>query len=98
MSKCYSNDTEMIVKEMRKVIGVYCDNCKRILLRPTRYFRITTGHHDWGNDSCESVECYDICLDCRDKFVLNYLKNMEPNSTEYIEVETKYAQEWFEEV
>ena len=37
------------------------------------YYRITTHHHDWGNDSIDSYEYVDCCcLDCALKFVAHY--------------------------
>ena len=37
------------------------------------YYRITTHHHDWGNDSIESYEYFDCCcIDCALKFIARY--------------------------
>lgn len=37
------------------------------------YYRITTHHHDWGNDSMDSYEYKDCCcLDCALKFINKY--------------------------
>ena len=37
------------------------------------YFYITTHHHDWGNDSCESYEYHDCCcLECALSFIKEY--------------------------
>lgn len=39
------------------------------------YYEVTTGHHDWGNDSIDSIKTHDICCDCINSFVSEYLKN-----------------------
>lgn len=37
------------------------------------YYRITTYHHDWGNDSIDSYKYTDCCcLDCAMKFIHKY--------------------------
>ena len=37
------------------------------------YYRITTHHHDWGNDSIDSYEYTDCCcLDCALAFIRKY--------------------------
>lgn len=65
--KKLSKETEQVVfRTNRRVVGVECDICKR-LIDPagyredsSRYFEVTTGHHDWGNDSCDSIKHFDI--------------------------------------
>lgn len=57
----------------------------------SRYFYVLTGHHDWGNDSCDSMKYRDICPDCIENFVKNYIKKID--GTDYIEIETEYAHE-----
>ena len=29
-----------------------CDFCKKKIVNKEKYFEVTTGHRDWGNDSC----------------------------------------------
>lgn len=37
------------------------------------YYSITTHHHDWGNDSCESYEYIDCCcINCALSFIQRY--------------------------
>lgn len=81
-------------RKKRLVEAIECDKCKRII-KPTiyneessKYFTVTTGHRDWGNDSCESIEHFDICPHCIDKFVSRYLQ--ECPYTGYIEIETEF--------
>lgn len=54
-----------------------------------KYFEVTTGHHDWGNDSCDSIEHKDICPDCIGKVSLDYLTSA--SGTQYIEIETTWG-------
>lgn len=99
--KLISKEVEEVVRaEVHTVTGVRCDICGKDLrykYRPNsdfleerpKYFDVTTGHHDWGNDSCDSIEHKDICLDCIVDFVSDYLSNA--SGTEYIEIETHYC-------
>ena len=96
MSLILSDEKQMIMTKIKKkVLGVCCDICtKELLVDPnkpynsTRYFEVMTGHHDWGTDSCESIEHRDICPECINDFVRDYLA--EADGTEYIEIETEY--------
>lgn len=89
--------TEVIVAEKRNLVGIRCDICNGLISvspspltgRYNKYFRVTTHHSDWGNDSIESLKQYDICPTCVLRFVTNYIDNA--NSTEEIEVETKHV-------
>lgn len=93
------NVTETVILKKRKVEGIECDICHRIIqadgdyrtVEKRRYFRVTTGHHDWGNDSCESIECRDICPECVNNFVAEYLGKIKNTDSNYIDIETVYA-------
>lgn len=59
-----------------------CDICDKAIYeindnkrtRHNEYWHLTTGHYDWGNDSCESVESLDLCSkECCIKALENYL-------------------------
>ena len=64
----------------RTVSGVKCDICGKIIpaskLRATdsTYYRVTTGHNEWDNDSVDSIEHQDVCSDCIIPFIYSYLK------------------------
>lgn len=72
-----TNET-VVVAEVRK-----CDVCGKIIFdsreqlsfferRP--YWDITTGHHDWGNDSVDSIKNKDVCSKkCLQKVFDEYL-------------------------
>lgn len=100
--KILGEKTRVICHTVRNVIGVKCDVCESIIDSPKMmnpqdwmrkeytYYRVTTGHHDWGNDSCESIEHQDICPNCVTKFVSDYLTNNDYQSA-YIDIETKHT-------
>ena len=94
MSEILSETTETVLKVKRNVTGVRCDVCEKIVPVNrgvvSRYFNVRTGHNDWGNDSCDSVESQDICPDCINKFVTEYLRDS-VGTTRYIDIETSYA-------
>lgn len=65
----------------------YCDICRKEITGP--YWNATTGHNDWGNDSPESVESFDVCsVKCLGKVFDDYCKLSDsPYNTRYIEIE-----------
>lgn len=83
-TKTYTKTEEVMTSEKR-----YCDICKREIT--DHYWRVRTGHYDWGNDSCESVECFDICSDaCLQKVFNKYIENSNvKDRTQYLEIEHK---------
>lgn len=96
-------EIEVIRSKKFKVAGVKCDICGKIIPIPTgdkkmrwwepefRYFEVTTGHRDWGNDSIESIEHRDICSDCIGDFVTDYLLQGEHQRSAYIDIETEHT-------
>lgn len=79
--KVLGEKTEVRVETSYKLAGIKCDVCGKIIEppsiedqykwmeKPYTYYAVKTGHHDWGNDSIESIEERDICIDCIGKFV-----------------------------
>lgn len=83
----------------------YCNRCKKLIYKRscieseelpknklwTHYWEVTIGHNDWGNDSCDSIEHFDICSpDCLNKELQLYIQRSDGNNhhnTEYIEIE-----------
>ena len=67
----------------------YCDICKKDIDTDKGYWELTTGHHDWGNDSVDSIEYFDICSeDCLRKKFDEYITKSGRNdwNTMYFEV------------
>ena len=96
------NKYELVtVTESRKVGEVCrCDVCKRVIydLDSTAkglyrdfvgYWELITGHNDWGNDSCESREHFDLCSEeCVKVKLIEYLERSNGvYNTEYFELE-----------
>lgn len=95
------NVTEMKTIQSEIVVGkkIICDCCKKVIAEKKKdsnygvsadYFSVTTGHHDWGNDSCESIKCDDYCsLECLQKAFDKYYKIEKDgqNGSAYFEVE-----------
>lgn len=59
-----------------------CDICEKIIYEIVgnehsnhdEYWTLKTGHYDWGNDSCESIESFDLCSkECCIKALEKYL-------------------------
>lgn len=80
--------TKKVVKEVEQIVSeeFVCDVCGKkgnyeSLIRgleKTCYYRITIGHYDWGNDSCDSIEYKDACCtDCLLKIFNEWLNNEE---------------------
>lgn len=94
---------EVVVKTICKVVGVKCDICGRIIESPSienrykwmdddyKYYAVMTGHKDWGNDSCDSIQHRDICPNCINKFVSDYLNDKNAYRSAYIEIETEHV-------
>ena len=93
---------EVIRSIIYELAGVKCDACGRIIEPPSKedqynwmddkykFYLVTTGHHDWGNDSCDSIRHYDICPECITKFVSDYLTDKKGYKSAYIDIETKH--------
>ena len=69
--KTHTVTEEVLVKETK-----YCDVCGKEIESRESYWSLTTHHYDWGNDSCESYEYFDICSkDCMRKKFEEYLED-----------------------
>lgn len=71
----------------------YCDICSKEITG--HFWDVITGHNDWGNDSYESIESFDVCsVECLGKVFDNYCKKSDsPYTTRYIEIEHKNSAE-----
>ena len=98
----YSKGEKVIFEKDKKVkTSVVCDKCGKEIIckdRPghldwnlQRYFSVTTGHNDWGNDSCESVEHFEICPNCISTFVADYFESNKDSGTAYAMIESDIA-------
>ena len=81
--KVYERKETTVVKDVW--VKTICDVCKKETAE--RFFAVTTGHHEWGNDSEESVETKDICsVECLKQEFEEYLVAREEYWTQYIEI------------
>lgn len=66
----YEVKTHTVTERICVKETIHCDICKSIIDDNGAYWRLTTGHHDWGNDSVDSIEYFDICSEAclRKKF------------------------------
>ena len=96
------------VKRLEKIdVGIKCDNCEkmykiiplkdhiRIHDKEKKFYRVTTRHYDWGNDSCDSVEHYDFCCyKCLHSFFeIYFLRNKSETACMDIETEIETIEE-----
>lgn len=84
----------MVKQDVTVGLERVCDVCDKLILKKNenkttycigKHWRLTTGHNDWGNDSCDSVEVYDICsAECLEKQLQKYVQR---EGTAYFDVE-----------
>lgn len=100
-------ELEVVRSKRYEVEGIKCDICGIVIKPPSKnerydwqkpeykYYSVTTGHHDWGNDSSDSIQHRHICPDCIVDFVKEYLGisealTIDKYPTKYIEIETEH--------
>jgi hypothetical protein len=82
--KVFDKKEVIITKDV--LIKVTCDICENDIPEGQYRYKVTTGHRDWGYDSVESIEQFDICSDnCLQKKFDLFLKSDE--FTKYINIE-----------
>jgi hypothetical protein len=75
-----------VVEEKKTLDLVTCDVCKKVIHDKELFFRVSTSHSDWGNDSFESLEHEDICSEkCLREKVEEYIKDK--SDTKHIDIE-----------
>lgn len=50
-----------VIMEKNLVTGITCDECKQKIRASQDYFEVNTYHDNWGRDSIDSHEHFDIC-------------------------------------
>lgn len=86
----YKKEVRMVPLEKSEPIEMHCDVCGKVIDART-WFLVSTHHSDWGNDSFESLEYYDICSDkCVTEFAGKYVSEAYRGiNTKTIEIEHK---------
>ena len=90
IKKEYETITHTVTERICVKEITYCDVCNGVIDDNNGYWELTTGHHDWGNDSGDSIENFDICSETclREKFDEYVRESMKNNwNTMYFEVE-----------
>lgn len=65
---------------------IKCDICKKEITG--KFWNLTTHHHDWGNDSIDSYEHFDLCSrECINKALDDYINNCKTSDTQCFELE-----------
>ena len=95
--------TKTITVERTVPDKIICDMCGRVIQKTDvktydfgsigDHYKVTCGHCDWGNDSVDSVQNYDICSKkCMTNLFLKYLGVADGSkNTAYIEIN----HDWF---
>ena len=90
--------TSTAYKISRKLVKVKCDVCGTEIAADgswndssKRYYEVTTGHRDWGNDSIDSVKTEDVCPTCLPNYIKKYFEESIRSSTAYCDIESAGA-------
>lgn len=66
--------------------NIKCDICKKEITG--KFWNLTTYHSDWGNDSVDSYEHFDLCSrECINKALDDYINNCKTSNTQCFELE-----------
>lgn len=77
-----TTEKKLVLQELTVGGLCTCDICGKTIYefvdgkcrKHDEYWSLTTGHNDWGNDSCDSVESLDLCSkECCIKALEKYL-------------------------
>ena len=72
----YEKEERLVTKSFPVDAYLYCDICGKEIPNMTYHWNITTGHHDWFNDSCDSIQDFDVCsAECVQYKLKSYLED-----------------------
>ncbi len=102
MSEKIQYKSTMVEQKVPYITELCCDNCGKLIRQivhddfkdireylqntPIEWYSVITGHHDWGNDSIDSINKEDICIDCIDEIFTKFKERASGNTTEYINI------------
>ena len=70
-----------IMKE--QTIQIKCDVCGKTIKPGQSFWDLSTSHSDWGNDSIDSHQEFDLCSEeCVQKKLKDYFKDCERSDTQ----------------
>lgn len=79
---------DRIIKD-KKVVSIKCDVCGKEIVG--KFWVLTTSHGDWGNDSVESIEHFDVCSpECLGNALNDYIERCEHSRTQCFELEQDF--------
>lgn len=84
--------TEMVEKEVVDTENshIYCDYCEKEIPMNSRFYHVCTGHHDWGMDSCDSIEykqfCSSNCLARYIEYVYTDKHGLHRSDSQYLDI------------
>ena len=80
-------EIKLVEKRVPVAKEIICDVCKSKIIRS--YWHLCTQHSDWGRDSIDSLESFDLCShECMNKKFWEYLeRSSNENNTEEFNVE-----------
>lgn len=84
----YETKTHTITENVIVEEWHVCDVCRK-KIETNSYWELTTHHNDWGNDSNESYEYFDVCSkECLRKKFEEYIEQSDNDyNTMFFEVE-----------
>ena len=95
VEKCFCDRCKKLIwaRYGREYARIF-DYGSREYTEKVEWFKVTTGHHDWGNDSVDSIDNREYCRECIPFVFGKYLDGSREEgieNTEYIEVEHDYG-------
>lgn len=105
--KKYDYIEKQVVKKEPCIEYLICDICDTLIKKSNignrvksnnlvEWYFVRTGHNDWGNDSCDSVESFEVCPECLNKVFHEYFKRSTGRNSEYMNIEHCWG--WLDEV
>ena len=83
------NEYRNVTTKQRVLIAIKCDVCGEYIVGD--YWKLTTSHNDWGNDSVESCEFFQLCShSCIRKKLKDYFDDCQSSSTQEFDLEQSY--------
>lgn len=82
-----------VTVDKRVCTKLKCDMCGKDIPWHEKFYHTTMWHSDWGNDSVDSVEEFDLCSDeCLYEFLgENWKELKEAHKTAYIDIKSEVS-------
>ena len=88
----YRKKEKIVIQET--LVEISCDICKKVIQNEQEisniyrkgghYYSVTIGHKDWGSDSGDSVETFEICSkECLRKHFENFIEEATSDTAHY---------------